>query len=364
MKNKVAIIFGGKSAEHEVSLNSAENIIKATNKTLFDMVLIGVDKNGIWHFNSEYKSDLAEISLNRFFSGSTEIILETKGNKTFIIDAKNKEALEFFDVAFPIIHGTFGEDGTLQGYFKTLNIPFVGADILASAICMDKEITKRILRDAQIPVANFIPVNNTEQDKCPFEQAVAELGLPLFVKPCNAGSSVGVSKVTDKVTFTEAIKSAFQHDKKILIEEAVMGKEVECAILGNEKPIASVVGEIIPQRDFYSYEAKYKDAHGAKMKIPAEIPVEIADSIRNTALNAYRLTCCEGMARVDFFLSNDNTFVLNEINTLPGFTKISMYPKLWEYSGISYSHLITKLIELAIEKHKRDGGDIYSSKKF
>jgi D-alanine-D-alanine ligase len=253
-----------------------------------------------------------------------------------------------------MIHGTFGEDGTLQGLLKSLNIPFVGPDVLGSAIAMDKDITKRLLRDANIPIADFYTLQKHNLNEYTFEEIENKLKLPLFIKPANAGSSVGVSKVTCKNTFIAALSEAFKFDNKILIEEAINGKEVECAILGNEIIKASVIGEIIPTKDFYSYDAKYLSLNGAKMKIPADIDEVTSRKIKEQAIKAFKTICCEGMARVDFFLREDNTFVLNEINTLPGFTEISMYPKLWEHSGVEYKSLITELINLAVKRNKRD----------
>ncbi|TAM93172.1 MAG: D-alanine--D-alanine ligase [Chitinophagaceae bacterium] len=354
MKIKVALIFGGKSAEHEVSLRSASNIFNAIDKEKFDVILLGIDKDGNWCFNSDYLSDKINLAEDDYFLHSKNVIIENIENNLTIIFKQSHKILGTFNVAFSIIHGTSGEDGTLQGFFKSKNIPFVGSDILGSAICMDKDVTKRLLRDWGIPVANFMTLHKFELNRISFEEAKERFGLPIFIKPCNAGSSVGVNKVYDAPSFVLALTEAFLYDNKILIEEAITGKEVECAILGNENPKASVVGEIILSETFYSYDAKYHDAKGAKIKIPAEIPDEILSNLRRTAINAFKATCCEGMARVDFFLRKDNTFVVNEINTLPGFTEISMYPKLWEYSGITYSDLISNLIELSLNRDKKN----------
>ncbi len=354
MKKRVSIIFGGKSTEHEVSLNSASNIFNAVDPTKFEAILIGINKEGNWFYNANYP--LVEISLlkNDFFINATPIFIDTRNNKIAIVDKQKNTVLTTFEIAFSIIHGTGGEDGNLQGFFNSLNIPFVGPNVLGSALCMDKDIAKRLLKDSNIPIAKSITVAKINAHNLSFENAEKELGLPLFVKPCNAGSSVGVSKITDKASFHEAVEHAFKFDHKILIEEAIVGKEIECAILGNEEPKASVIGEIIPTKDFYSYDAKYNDTEAAILKIPAEIPQEISDKIRAMAVNAFKATCCEGLARVDFFLREDNSFVINEINTLPGFTEISMYPKLWEATGVSYPDLITQLIELSWQRHQRN----------
>lgn len=354
MKKKVALIFGGKSAEFNVSLNSASNIFNAVDKDKFEVVLIGIDREGNWFFNINFAKNTIDLQSENYFEGAKPILIERKQSKICIIESDDYKIIETFDVAFSIIHGTFGEDGTLQGFFKTLNIPFVGPDVLGSAICMDKEITKRLLRDNNIPIANFITLRKNQEQVISFGEAKSKLGLPMFIKPCNAGSSVGVNKVNDEKTFLSSINEAFKYDVKILIEEAIIGIEVECAILGNENPIASVIGEIVPTKEFYSYDAKYNDPEGAKMKIPAEIDTATEIRIRETAIKAFKTVECEGLSRVDFFLRKDNSFVLNEINTLPGFTEISMYPKLWEQTGISYSDLITKLIELAEQRNERN----------
>ena len=289
-----------------------------------------------------------------YFHKSKEIFLNSKNGCVEIIEKDSKLVLNHFNVAFPIIHGDFGEDGTLQGVLKSFYIPFVGPDILGSAICMDKDVTKRLLRDVGIPIADFLVIKKYNQNNISFEDVTKKLGLPLFVKPANAGSSVGVSKVTDEKSYKNALNEAFRFDNKILIEEAIIGKEIECAILGNEYPKASVLGEIIPTKDFYSYDAKYLSSNGSTTRIPASLDDNISNKLRNIAVKAFETTCCEGMARVDFFLKDDNTFVLNEINTLPGFTDISMYPQLWEKTGIPYKNLISDLIELALKRYNRD----------
>jgi D-alanine-D-alanine ligase len=254
------------------------------------------------------------------------------------------------DVIFPILHGPFGEDGTVQGLLKLAQIPFVGADVLGSAIGMDKDVMKRLLLQAGIPTARFLCAHRHCQDKLHFHEIVAALGLPFFVKPANLGSSVGISKVKAEKEFLPALEKAFQFDRKILIEEFIEGREIECAVLGNEYPIASLAGELIPTHEFYSYEAKYIDEKGAHFKIPAELSLECMSAVQQMAIDAFRILCCEGMARVDFFLKSSGALYVNELNTIPGFTKISMYPKLWESSGMPYSQLLDRLIQLAIER--------------
>lgn len=353
MKLKVAVLFGGKSAEHEISLLSAANIFNAVDRNTFEPILIGVDKSGDWRYNGNYGKEI-DLIRNDYFANSASIYISVSNGQAKIIDKNTNAVLNSFDVVFPIIHGTLGEDGALQGFLKTLNIPFVGPDVLGSAVGMDKDVTKRLMRDANIPVAKFLTLYKHAPNRYSFEETVSELKLPFFVKPANAGSSVGVSKVTDKKGFDIAVSEAFKYDNKILMEEAVSGKEVECAVLGNENVRASGIGEIVPVKDFYSYDAKYVDSDGAALKIPAEIDEDVSEQIRTMAIKAFQTICCEGMARVDFFLRPNNTFVLNELNTLPGFTGISMYPKLWEHAGLSYKDLITELINLSLQRHERD----------
>jgi D-alanine-D-alanine ligase len=252
----------------------------------------------------------------------------------------------------PVLHGPNGEDGTIQGLFRLLGVPFVGSDVLGSAICMDKDVMKRLLRDAGIRQANFCVYRDDQ--KIDFAEVVKKLGLPFFVKPCNLGSSVGISKVHVADEFEKAVAEAFLHDRKVIIEEAIKGRELECAVLGNGEPKASVVGEIIPHHEFYSYEAKYLDENGASLEIPAKLPESISDEVRRLAIKAYQVLECADLARVDFFLSEKNEIYLNEVNTFPGFTSISMYPMMWEKSGLSYADLIENLIQFAHARHKKN----------
>ncbi len=353
-KIRVGIIFGGKSAEHEVALQSAKNVIDAINKEKYEITLIGIDKEGRWQLNDRSHYLLNEqnpklISLNKT---ENEVALIPGDNK--FLDTFGNRKLETLDVIFPIIHGTNGEDGTIQGMLKLAGIPFVGADVLGSAIGMDKDVAKRLLKEAGIPIADFVTVKKYELDKLDFEMVEEKLKYPMFIKPANAGSSVGVSKASNRKELVEGLEKAFLYDYKVLVEEFIKGREVECAILGNENPIASAIGEIIPTHDFYSYEAKYIDEKGALLEIPAKIDSEVVKKLQEIAIETYKTLCCEGMARVDFFLTEDGKAIINEINTIPGFTKISMYPKLWEVSGLSYEKLIDRLIELAIERNERN----------
>ena len=350
----LVVLFGGESSEHEVSLQSASNIFNAVDRTKYRPTLLGITKEGKWMVNENYPSQQVNLATQNYFEEACEVMIWNKGGKTEVFTMAGGRTLFEIDVIFPIIHGSFGEDGTLQGILRGFKIPFVGPDILGTAICMDKDVTKRVLRESGIRVADGLVVSKHEQSHLSFDSIASEFGLPLFVKPANAGSSVGVSKVIDIESFDKAIQEGFRFDSKILIEKAIVGKEVECAVLGNEYPQASVLGEIIPIVDFYSYEAKYLSETGALLRIPAEVSVDISKAIQETAIKAFQVTGCEGMARVDFFLQENGDFILNEINTLPGFTKISMYPQMWEQSGVSYSDLISKLVELALARDLRN----------
>lgn len=351
-KIRVGIIFGGKSAEHEVSLRSAQTVISSLDPAKYEPVLIGVDKKGGWHLGQNTPrlgAEEAALSLPQGQDSAIALAPESAGTLTPLSGGVVDAAV---DVVFPIVHGPFGEDGTLQGLLKLANVPFVGPSVLGSAVGMDKDVMKRLLRDAGIPIGKFVVLR--QGDAVNYEAISAELGATVFVKPANLGSSVGVSKATDAASLEKAVAEAFLYDRKVLVEEFIPGREVECAVLGNEHPEASVVGEIIPQHEFYSYEAKYLDEMGALLEIPANIPQETSDMIRSLAIATFKALECEGMGRVDFFLCADGRVVVNEINTIPGFTSVSMYPKLWEASGVSYAELVDRLLTLAIERFEKE----------
>jgi D-alanine-D-alanine ligase len=351
-KLNVAILFGGKSAEHEVSLQSAKNVYDAMDRSKYNPVLIGIDKKGNWLLHRE-----ADFLLN--MDSPESIKMNENGTGVAILPESRGKLAEFggpeksgsIDVVLPILHGPLGEDGTVQGLLKLADIPFAGAEVLGSAIGMDKDVMKRLLRDAGILIADFIMLRNA--DKRPsYEDVAARFGETMFIKPANMGSSVGVSKVRNAAEFDAAIEEAFRFDRKIIVEENIQGREIECSVLGNHDPEASVPGEIISGHDFYSYEAKYIDEKGAQLMIPADLSPDLAKKVQQTAIKTFQVLECEGMARVDSFLTADGRIIVNEINTLPGFTRISMYPKLWEASGISYRELIDRIIMLAIERHE------------
>lgn len=310
-KIRLGILFGGRSSEHEISLLSARSIMKAVDTKRYVITPIKVPKNG------------------RF----------------------DPKMLRGYDVVFPVMHGTYGEDGSVQGLLRMLDLPFVGPDILGSAVGMDKDVAKRLLRDAGIPVADFFALGRG--DTYSVSQIWKRLGKPVFVKPANQGSSVGVAKAKNGKELHAAIADAFRYDDKILIEEAVLGREIEVAVLGNETPEASVPGEVVPHHEFYSYEAKYLDEHGAGLSIPATLSKPLAKKAQGLAIRVFKTLALEGMARVDFFMKKNGAFVVNEVNTIPGFTKISMYPKLWEASGLPYPKLIDRLVQLALDRQAR-----------
>lgn len=353
-KIRVGILFGGKSAEHEVSLQSAKNVLEAIDKNKYEVTLIGIDKTGKWLIPDQAQFLLNEdspklIKLNRENEKSVALVPQSAGEIQNFSTPNQKSKI---DVVFPILHGPFGEDGTVQGLLKLAGVPFVGASVLGAAVGMDKDVMKRLLRDAGIPIGKFIALK--QNDQIDFKKVSNELGLPFFVKPANLGSSVGVSKVKNRKDFGKAIDEAFKYDTKIIIEEFIDGREVECAVLGNQDPIASGVGEIIPSHEFYSYEAKYIDESGAKLEIPAKITDKEKENVRDLAIKTFKALSSEGLGRVDFFLKKNGNLIVNEINTMPGFTKISMYPRLWEATGISYSELIDRLVGLAIERFQRE----------
>jgi D-alanine-D-alanine ligase len=340
-KIKVGIIFGGKSSEHEVSLMSAKNIIYAIDKNKYQIVLLGIDKNGNWNYY-----DMKNYLLNE---NDPKKIKLNRPLKALQMDFSKTNVQKPFDVAFPVLHGLNGEDGTVQGFLKLFGIPFVGANVLGSAIGMDKDVSKRLLRDANIPIAKFLTFRKNEQIS--FPKIKKELGFPFFIKPANAGSSVGVNKIKDQKLFKKAIDDAFMHDSKILAEEYIRGREIECSVLGNNEAIASIPGEIVSLHEFYSYEAKYLDENGAKLIYPAKLSRKIIKNVQDLATKTYKVLELKGMARVDFFLRVNGKLFVNEVNTIPGFTKISMYPKLWEISGLSYTKLIDQLINLALKSN-------------
>lgn len=350
-KLNVAVIFGGKSGEHEVSLMSATNVINAMDKSRYNIYMIGITKKGQWML---YQGPVEKLP-----DGSWETEARGIDNRR-LVDMMLGSILEEnykpkIDVIFPVLHGPNGEDGTIQGFFEMLGIPYVGCGVIGSALGMDKAISKQLFEDAGLKTAKYVVAYKYEiQDnlQAVIDRVEAGFQYPVFVKPVNMGSSVGITKAHDRQELEKGLKEAARFDRKLLIEEYINGREIECAVLGNNYPEASGAGEIIPSKEFYDYEAKYFDDGKSALVIPAKLTEEQDKTIRDAAIKAFKALDCYGMARVDFFLEKTTGEIyINEINTIPGFTRISMYPKLWDTAGLSYSKLIDKLIELAQERY-------------
>ena len=344
-KLRVALIFGGQSAEHEISILSARNVLAALDPQHFEPVLIGIDRRGRWWLQDAQRllSSARDPRLVRIADG-TPVLRD-------VIFAAGPDAI---DVIFPVLHGTMGEDGTVQGLFEVAGIPYVGAGVLGSAVGMDKDVSKRLLREAGVPIAEFRTLRRGHFDADPAGALapLRDLGLPVFTKPANAGSSIGVRRVAEPAGIEAAVRHAFQFDDKVLIEAAVTGREIELAVLGGTPPSVSVAGEVVVRHPdgFYSYDAKYLDESGARLELPARLAPDVLARAQAMAARVFEVLECEGMARVDLFLESDGRLLVNEINTIPGFTAISMYPKLWELSGIAPRELVTRLIDLALER--------------
>jgi D-alanine-D-alanine ligase len=316
MKLRVAVVYGGRSGEHEVSIRSAKAILEGMDPAKYETIEYFIAKQGKW---------------------SPHPIGPEPGAHPEI------------DVVFPVLHGTFGEDGTIQGLFELADLPYVGAGVLGSSVSMDKEMMKRVCTERMLPVVDYVTVSREKPD---LEKICERLPFPMFVKPANLGSSVGISKVHDAAELAAAVALAAQYDRKVIVERGIVGRELECSVLGNEKPVASLPCEILPSREFYDYDDKYL-LDRAETKLPADLPAEKTEELRRLAVECYRAVECEGMGRVDFLLeASTGKLYINEINTIPGFTSISMYPKMWEASGIGFSALIDRLIELALERHE------------
>jgi D-alanine-D-alanine ligase len=351
-KIKVIILFGGRSAEHEISLLSARNVLAALDRDRFDPALVGIDRGGRWHRESERTlaaatGDPRALALDE----AAPVVAIEEG----LIAPPAADGSGADVVVFPVLHGTFGEDGTVQGLLELGDLAYVGAGVLGSAVGMDKEVAKRLLRDAGIPIVDFavVTASGFAKDPAAALAPAAAFGYPLFVKPANAGSSVGVSRVAAPSGLEGAVRAALAFDRKVLLERAVDAREIECAVLGNDDPVASTPGEILVHHPdgFYSYDAKYVDAGGASWKIPADLPASVAARVQALSVATFRALELAGMARVDFFLARDGgALYVNEVNTIPGFTAISMYPKMWEASGLSQKDLLSRLIDLALER--------------
>jgi D-alanine-D-alanine ligase len=369
---RVGVVFGGRSGEHDVSLRSAQTVMGALESSGYEIVPIGITREGAWLTDGDPMQQLQAASPLFALSDGGE---REEGEVLNAVNALSIQANQSsapavipasgwageLDVIFPVLHGPMGEDGTVQGLFELAGLPYVGAGVMSSAVSMDKSITKQLLAQAGIPQAAWLTVLRKEWQRFPDaiqSDIERELGYPCFVKPANLGSSVGISKVHDASELPAAMREAGNHDRKLVIEKGINARELEVSVLGNDEPVASVIGEIVPAGEFYDYEAKYVD-DDSELIVPADIPEEVADEIRKVAIRAFRVLDCAGMARVDFLLDRDtHQIYLNEVNTIPGFTSISMYPILWEASGLALPDLVARLVELAVERHaERHGQD-------
>ncbi|MGQ9616811.1 MAG: D-alanine--D-alanine ligase family protein [Spirochaetota bacterium] len=369
-KIRIALLCGGRSVEHEISLLSARNISASLDREKYDVHLIYIDRDGGWNLIEDVatffsRDPLSGISLKGEKTGSGRstgssisgvgVFLLRTNRGVWIVRSDDFRRVCRVDLIFPALHGPFGEDGTIQGLVKIYGLPFVGAGVTGSAICMDKDVSKRLFRGAGIPTPGFLTFERHQKSLINFDAVNAELGLPLFIKPACLGSSVGIRKVRDRGEFERAVDYAFLFDLKIILEEYIEGREIECSVLGNrENPLASIPGEVKPSHEFYSYDAKYLDEKGAELIVPAKLEPSITKRVQELAVKAFLALCCEGMARVDFFLRNNGDVLVNEVNTIPGFTNISMYPRLWEASGIPQNVLLDRLVELALERFRKE----------
>lgn len=352
-KMRVAVLFGGQSGEHEVSLISASSVINHLDKNKYEIYFLGITKGGQWKY---FEGDAKRIQDGSWEADARPAVFpgDPSFGGFFLTEAPDR--IYKVDMVFPVLHGPRGEDGTVQGLLELSGIPYVGCGVLASSTGMDKAASKAIFRSLGLPQGEYVSV--LMEDWKENSRAVAELvegsfGYPCFVKPANMGSSVGISKARSREELAAAMEYAGRYDSKIIIEALIDCREIECAVLGNNRPKASVLGEIIPSKEFYDYEAKYNDGGSSRLLVPAVVDKDKAEEIRDLAVRAYRALCCSGLSRVDFFMEKGTGRVyINEVNTLPGFTSISMYPKLWEASGIPYGELLDTLIELALESYK------------
>lgn len=353
MKMCVGVLFGGRSAEHEISVQSSKFVVEHLDSNKYDLLPIGIDKGGKWFFFDGKRFRLS-IKNNHVPTFSEKdpyfpLVFRTLSAQELLLAPCALQKM--VDLIFPVLHGPYGEDGTIQGLMQLANIPYVGSNVLSSAMCMDKVIMKSVLKDAALPVVRYTSLHCV--DSIDVDKIITKLKLPLFVKPTNLGSSIGIDKVHTKREFLSCVRRAFLYDEHVIIEECVEGREFECSVLGNIDPIVSLPGEIISSHEFYSYTAKYLDAQGATFKVPAHLDPCKVRTMQKLAIQAYKVLRCEGMARIDFFLKSSGEVIINELNTIPGFTAISLYPQLLQQSGVSFPELIDRLIHCAIDRFKR-----------
>ena len=358
-KKTVAILYGGRSVEHGVSVNSAKNIFEFLDRKAFNPLAVGITKSGKWFLTDGVNKDIEK-------GKPIGISLDPENGGLIVLSSM--EHLKV-DIIFPVLHGTDGEDGSIQGLIKVLDIPMVGTGVLGSSISMNKIVSKRLLKEAGIPVSRFLTFSFAEKNTVKYGDIVKELGSPFMLKSASLGSSVGVSKVKNEIDFQKALEDSFSYDQEVLAEEFITGREIECAILGNNPAEASYPGEIVisSKYEFYTFEAKYVDGEAVRIDVPAKISKDIAEKVRKISLDAYRALHCEDFARVDLFITEDGGAYVNEINSIPGFTNSSMYPMMWKERGIDFTSLITRLITLAFERHQhsqRIARDFQSALKF
>lgn len=353
MANKnisILLVYGGQSTEHEVSRCSARFLLSALEESSHKVFPVSIAKNGVWRLESPSRKDTGSPLPVSETQEGVALTLREDG-KSVLIDMETREAKVEPDVIFPALHGLFGEDGSLQGVAKMMGLPCVGAGILGSSVGMDKDVMKRLLREAGLPIGGFAALRRGSKEVPSYADISKHLGDVVYIKPANFGSSVGVTRADNAESYEKGIEEAFRYEPKIIIEENISGRELECALLGNDDVRVTSPGEIILNSvAFYSYDSKYTNDNDASLTIPADIPEKVSEEIRDLAVKAYKILECRGMARMDFFLKDEETVIINEINTLPGFTSISMYPKLWEQEGISAPELAERLVTLAIEE--------------
>ncbi|MBU0905600.1 MAG: D-alanine--D-alanine ligase [Firmicutes bacterium] len=352
MKKRIGLLYGGKSAEHEVSLSTARAVTQALNFSEYEVYPIYITQEGEWRKGLELQSPVESIEQLQIESSTDEELANNITN-FLISDSDSTDEESTLDVIFPVLHGPNGEDGTVQGLLEVLNLPYIGNGVLASAAGMDKVVMKQLFAQVglkQVPYVHFIRREWQNNQQKWLDNVEQTLKWPVFVKPANLGSSVGISKATNREEFIEAVNFALKYDRKIVVEQGIKAREIEMGVLGNDEPKCSVAGEIKPLKDFYDYQAKYKDGNTA-MIIPAEISTDIEKTMKDMAIKAFKVLDCAGLVRADFFVTDDHEVLINEVNTLPGFTPFSMFPLLWQHTGVSYPELINQLIELAIERH-------------
>lgn len=358
-KKKVIILYGGRSVEHGVSVNSARNIFEYINKDQFEPLTVGISKAGQWFLTSGVSKDIEQ-------GKALGLILDAQRPGFTLLSSGDRIKA---DIIFPVLHGTDGEDGSIQGLIKAMDIPMVGTGVLGSSMSMNKIVAKRLLKEAGIPVTKFVTYHHSEKDSLKLDDIAKKIGLPFMIKSSSLGSSVGVSKVKDEASFKVAVEEAFRYDDYLIAEEFITGREIECAILGNTPAEASYPGEITisSKYEFYTFDAKYVDPEAVKIDVPAKMSADEAERVRDLSVKAYQALYCEDFARVDLFLTQKGDIYINEINTIPGFTNSSMYPMMWKERGIGFTDLITRLLDLACERYdrsKRIERDFNSALKF